>query len=157
MIERNYISENGVAETDRINELVSCNIKNGNMVLMYTHKFECAPQGDITDISHLLEARIFTKEKELKIMRPTIADEFRYRIIDDSKMKSDYIEERQYLDIDETKTKGFHYTATGGGKYKLTVENAEKIVIRNYISYDEQGIAQITDFRLVEYLCKEVE
>jgi len=90
-------------------------------------------------------------------MRPTIADEFRYRIIDDSKMKSDYIEEKQYLDIDETKTKGFHYTATGGGKYKLTVENAEKIVIRNYISYDEQGVAQITDFRLVEYLCKEVE
>ena len=47
------------------------------------------------------------------------------------------------------------YTATGGGKYSLPVENAEKILIRNYISYDSQGIAQITDYRLVEYLCGE--
>ena len=53
------------------------------------------------------------------------------------------------------KSDGFEYTATGGGKYSLPVENAEKILIRNYISYDSQGIAQITDYRLVEYLCKE--
>lgn len=157
MVERNYISENGAAEADRINELVSSNIRNGSMVLMYTNKFECAPQGEITDTAHLLEARVFTKDKEIKILRPTIADGFGYRIIDDTAGEYDFIEEKQYLDIDKTRSDGANYTATGGGKYTLPVENAEKVVVRNYISYDEQGIAQITDFRLVEYLCKEAE
>lgn len=157
MIKKNYISENGAVEADRINELVNRSITNGSMVLMYTHKFECVPQSEITDTAHLLEARIFNKEKELKIMRPTIADEFTYRIIDDNAGEYDFIEERHYLDIDDKRTDGFNYTATGGGKYTLTVENAEKVLVRNYISYDEQGIAQITDFRLVEYLCKEVK
>ena len=43
----------------------------------------------------------------------------------------------------------------GGADASLPVENAEKVLIRNYVSYDKQGIAQITDYRVVEYQCKE--
>ncbi|MBR1556021.1 MAG: hypothetical protein IJ644_11615, partial [Oscillospiraceae bacterium] len=74
--------------------------------------------------------------------------------IDDTAGEYDYIPEDQYLDIDTEKSSGTSYIATGGGAYTLPVEDAEKIRIRNYISYDEQGIAQITDFRIVQYLRK---
>lgn len=157
MIEKNYISQKGTAKQDKINELINSNIENSNMVLMYTYKFECSLQSKITDTEHLLEARIFTKKKELKIIRPTIADEFSYRIIDDDSGQYNFIEEKHYLDIDKTRSEGVNYITTGGGKYSLSIENAEKVLVRNYISYDEQGIAQITDFRIVEYLCKEAK
>lgn len=152
MTEREYISEYGRVEGD-INSFIENNITNGSMIVMYTHKFECCYQQKITDTDHLLELRVFDKDKELKIMRPTIADEFFYRIIDDTKNFDDnYIEEEHYLDIDTKKSKGMDYVTTGGGRYTLPIENAERVLIRNYISYDEQGIAQITDFRVVKYI-----
>lgn len=150
---RDYIAESGTV--DDVNSLIKSKINNGNMVMMFTDKFLCSGQCEISDIRHLLEVRVFNRDSELKIMRPTIADKFTYRFIDDSANQNDYIEEKHYLDIDEKKSDGFEYTATGGGKYSLPVKNAEKILIRNYISYDSQGIAQITDYRLVEYLCGE--
>lgn len=152
-ISREYIIENGTVED--VNKLINSKIQNGSMIMMFTDRFECSVQCEISDISHLLEVRVFTKDAELKIMRPTIADEFRYRLIDDSASKNDYIDEKHYLDINEKKSKGFEYVATGGGRYSLPVENAEKVLIRNYVSYDKQGIAQITDYRVVEYQCKE--
>ena len=88
-------------------------------------------------------------------MRPPIADVFGWRLIDDTKLSpDDYITEDQYLDINEKLSRGTSYTAVGGGRYTLPIENAEKLRIHNYISYDEQGIAQITDFRAVKYLGK---
>ena len=153
MTNKIYITEKGYVSGD-INALIAQKISGGNMLLMDTEKFECSPQKMIEDISHLLEVRIFTEEKELRIMRPTIADTFTYRLIDDTAGDYDHIDEDQYLDIDTDNSSGTSYTATGGGAYTLPVENAEKVRIRNYISYDEQGIAQITDFRIVKYLRK---
>ena len=153
MTEKIYITEKGSVSGD-INTLISEKITGGNMLLMDTEKFECSPQKMIEDISHLLEVRIFTEEKELRIMRPTIADTFTYRLIDDTAGIYDHIDEDQYLDINTDKSSGMSYVATGGGAYILPIEKAEKIRIRNYISYDKQGIAQITDFRIVKYLRK---
>lgn len=151
MTEKTYIAEYGTVNED-INQFINSQIQGGSMIAMYTEKFECSVQKSISDVEHLLEIRIFTDEKELKIMRPTIEDDFSYRIIDDTLEKYEYIDEKHYLDIDTKKSTGTDYTATGGGKYTLPVENAEKVLIRNYISYDEQGLAQITDFRVVKYL-----
>lgn len=154
MTEKIYITEKGSVSGD-INTLISEKMAGGNMLLMDTEKFECTPQKEIADTSHLLEVRVFTEEKELRIMRPTIADTFTYRLIDDTAGDYDHIDEDQYLDIDDDKkSSGMSYIATGGGAYTLPIENAEKVRIRNYISYDEQGIAQITDFRIVKYLRK---
>jgi CRISPR-associated protein (TIGR03984 family) len=149
--ERKYIAEYG-AVTGDINSFIEDRISGGNMIAMYTEKFECSGQGKITDSEHLLEVRIFTDEKEIRIMRPTIDDDFSYRLIDDTNGSYEFIDEEHYLDIDTTKSSGTEYTATGGGKYTLPLENAERVLIRNYISYDEQGLAQITDFRVVKYL-----
>lgn len=150
MTDKNYIADFGTAED--VNAVIEQKISGGNMILMFTDKFVCCPQQKIEDTAHLLEARIFTENSEIKLMRPTIADKFTWRLIDDSKISVDHIPEDQYLDI--AKIEGFDYTATGGGKYTLPIENAEKLRVHNYISYDEQGIAQITDFRAVKYLGK---
>lgn len=151
MTERLYIAECG-AVTGEINSFIEDKISGGSMIAMYTEKFECSPQGRISDEEHLLELRIFTDEKELKIMRPTMDDEFSYRLIDDTLGEYEFIDEKHYLDIDTKKSNGTEYTATGGGKYTLPLEDAERVLIRNYISYDKQGLAQITDFRVVKYL-----
>ena len=159
MTDKNYIANFGSAED--VNAVIEQNINGGNMILMFTDKFKCCPQQNIEDTAHLLEARVFTENAEIKLMRPTIADKFTWRLIDDTKLSpDDYMIEEQYLDIngkikaEETESNSFEYTAIGGGKYTLPLENAEKLRIHNYISYDEQGIAQITDFRAVKYLGK---
>ena len=116
-------------------------------------------------MEHLLEARVFNDKSEIKIMRGTIADNFYFRLIDDSKLDSEqnskpdseqYIDEMHYLDIDldNKNTSGNNYVTTGGGYYSLPVADAERIKIRNYISFDEQNIAQISDFRVVKFLRK---
>ena len=143
MTTKNYISESGRVDTE-INAFIESRIQNGTMIVMTTEKFDCFPQGKIEDVEHLLELRIFT-----------ISDSFTYRIIeDDSKEKYDAIDEDQYLDINTQKSTPDEYTyiATGGGSYHLPIKNAEKVRIRNYISFDEHGIAQITDFRVVKFL-----
>ena len=154
MTTKNYLSESGRVDTE-INAFIESRIQNGTMIVMTTEKFDCFPQGKIEDVEHLLELRIFTESKELKIMRPAISDSFTSRIIeDDSKAKYDAIDEDQYLDINTQKSTPDEYTyiATGGGSYHLPIKNAEKVRIRNYISFDEHGIAQITDFRVVKFL-----
>lgn len=73
--------------------------------------------------SLLLEARVFNKEKEIKLFRTDIGKVFRMRERDDSK---EYFEEEQYLVSDE------------------------KIVLHNYIDYyEETGQAYVSDWRLV--------
>lgn len=158
-----YIKSSGTA--DDINKTISEFITDGNMILMYTNRFICCQQQEISDVEHLLEARVFNDTSEIKIMRGTIADNFYFRLIDDSKPDSEqnskpdseqYIDEVHYLDIDldNKNTSGNNYVTTGGGYYSLLVADAERIKIRNYISFDEQNIAQISDFRVVKFLRK---
>ena len=141
--------------TDDINKTVREYITDGTMILMYTDRFVCCEQREISDTEHLLEARVFNDTAEIKVMRPTMADIFYYRWIDDTPLdKKDYIEENHYLDINEKLSSGNDYVTTGGGHYSLPVAGADRIMIRNYISFSGQGIAQITDFRVVKFLRK---
>jgi hypothetical protein len=134
---------------------------------MYTDRYECDKKFDISDLEHLLELRAFNTDSELKIARSSMCQPFYWRLIDDENFKERLkcgndpfencfemriLDEEQYLDIDTTKNKNnsFNYTATGGGNYSLPINNAEKLKIRNYVDYDEQGIAFISDFRIVE-------
>jgi len=154
---RSYIKESGEIAAQEIGSLTA-KLQGGNMLLMYTDRFLCVPQQEITDIAHLLEIRLFTETAELRIMRSSIDSPFYYRLIDDNVLSADdYLDEYQYLDIDtkHPRTSGMNYVTTGGGVYSLPIENAKKVLIRNYISYDDQGIAQITDFRIVGFLTKE--
>lgn len=141
---------------------------NGTIYALYTDKLTCGDM--ITDTENLMEIRIFSSKSEAKFSRTSVSKDFKFRVIDDDcireslknenddflkDFKNRVIEDIQYLDIDKTKSNGRIYQATGGGKYTLPFENAEKIKIYNYIDYDENGIAGIKDFRIVEIIRKE--
>ena len=98
----------------------------------------------------MLECRIFNEQMEYRIIRSTIKREWKSRFIEDQTAEEDteqYYTERQYLDIDSTRTKateeGLQFTTTGGGRFILPITYSKKpsdikIKIRNYISYYEE-------------------
>lgn len=126
---------------------------------MYTDRYEVDRSGEVADIAHLLELRAFSENSELRLTRSEMGSEFIWRLMDDVEFKDkaadrfeEYIfDEKQYLDIDTTRSSGCEYTATGGGRYTLPVENAEFIRVRNYIDYDNDGMAFFRDFRIVGF------
>ena len=112
----------------------------------------------------VLEIRVFNRDRELKLTRGDISEEFLCRCIDDANPSAagydlryeDSYDEWQILDIDETKGKDAkgRVTATGGGKYYLPLgktENAQ-ILIRYYLGrYKETGQARAEDWRVVTF------
>jgi len=173
MSEIKCVKEFGTANEDSIADIIKQHIpENAVIYKMYTDKYECDKSSDISDIEHLLELRAFNKDSELKISRSSMCQQFCWRLIDDLDFKERLkcgeddpfdncfdmrtLDDTQYLDIDTNKNKDdtFNYTATGGGKYSLPISNAEKVKIRNYVDYDEEGIAFICDFRIVKLLKK---
>ena len=160
-----FICEHGRTDESGLEALLNSKAA-GDMISyrQYTTGIICEPyNGNTGDVSHLLEIRLFNRDMELRASRPEIGMPFIWRIIDDNKFKDtlngETFEERtyteqQYLDIDSTKTNGRTYTATGGGSYILPIDNAEKLEIRSYCIYDDNGILKIVDFRIVRILAK---
>lgn len=68
MTDKKYISEKGSVDTE-LNSFIESKIQGGTMIIMTTEKFECCTQKKIEDTEHLLELRVFTESKELKIPR----------------------------------------------------------------------------------------
>ncbi len=166
---KEFISEHGkIAESDLMTVAKSYLCNECTVYAVHTNYFYCGSELNI-DIKHLVELRIFTADMEFKAFRLNIGNDFTWRYINDSKFKQvlsnepdDFLckfsnrtyDEEHYLDIDSTKSIGTCYITTGGGKYELPVENAEKIKIRNYLEYDENGIVIISDFRIVGFIQK---
>lgn len=162
-----FVSECGTAAESELDGICG-RIEADYMLLMYTAgTVKCGSAGKIHDTKHLLEARLFGKNAELKIMRATISGEFGWRIIDDEKFKAKcdgssfdrvydncVLNETHYLDIDSNKTDSSsnEYIATGGGSYFLPESGLDRVLIRDYIYYDDNGIANIADFRIVKFL-----
>jgi len=166
---KDYISEYGVVSEDKVLKLAENYYSNKcSVYAVHTDHFYCGSELNI-ELRHLIELRIFTSDTELKISRLNIGEDFRWRYIDDSafeftlhsetdeflrQFKNSVYDEKQYLDIDPNKSKGLCYVTTGGGTYTLPIENAEKIKIRNYLEYDENGIVTISDFRIIGFVQK---
>ena len=162
-----FVSECGTVGNDGLGN-VCAKINADYMLLMYTGGMvKCVPAAEISDIPHLLEARLFSKTAELKIMRSTIDRDFSWRIIDDKAFRAVcdgssfdrtyencVLDEVHYLDIDAKKTAADStvYTATGGGKYILPEGGLQRVAIRDYICFDDNGIANIADFVIVGFL-----
>lgn len=142
--------------------------RNSVLVLaIYTNMVEGATVEEIAKqlaseepLAHLLELRAFTKESELHLMRSSMEEPFAWRFVRDGCGKSiEHFDEEQFLDIDEGRTKedsdSYTYHSINGGTYRLPRANAERIRVRNYLAYDEDNIASVVDFRIVDILCKE--
>lgn len=104
---------------------------------------------DVDDLQEnkLLELRAFDENSEYRIYRSTVDTDFYERYVEDS----NYFDTEQFMDIDSTANKGNTRKTIGGGSFHLPpmYESATKIVIRNYIKYDDDGIASVYDWRIV--------
>ncbi len=163
-----FIAGYGTADESDIPELFR-SLLNGREVFaycQYTTGIVCEEyDGAIDDIAHLLEVRLFDPSSEIKAVRSGIGKPFVWREINDGKFEEKLkssdekfedrtYSEKQYLDIDATRSSGKNYRFIGGGSYTLPVENAERIELLHYGDYDENGIFTLLDFRIVRILTK---
>lgn len=111
----------------------------------------------------LLELRAFSETDEFYACRSLTGADFLCRYVDDGAFPTDGEDkmlEIHYLDIDGTypahsqeKDGMYEYKTMTGGVYHLPVENADRLVLCNYIRYDNaEGLAQVYDYRFVKFL-----
>ena len=148
-----------------LNEFIQNIDIQGYAVIMLTDEFKVDkyPLTDNIDEDRLLDIRVFNKDKEYRLFRDNIASDFFYRLIDDTASDSEYKDkyiEKQRLDLDMKKGKDDHgrVSAQGGGTYYIPLdipgdnESDLKVVVYNYVGYDDNGMAYIKDYRLVEFI-----
>lgn len=100
----------------------------------------------------LLDIRVFNKDKEYRLFRGSLDQEFSYRCLADNKEEGAIVRE-QFIDIDTKRSNKNEIYSTGGGKYSLPLDNLKdaKLVLKEYVDYDEFGNAYIKDFRLAGF------
>ncbi len=131
------------------------------LVAYFTDHADFITDLDNCDVSGLLELRIFDSASEFRAYRFTVNEDFVCRLYKDSEFNADeMLYEIHYLDIDSTQeisecSNGMYkYKTMNGGTYHLPVDNAERIRICNYLMYNDEGIAQVYDYRFVEIISK---
>lgn len=124
---------------------------------IWTDRTDFLKDKSLPDEDKLLEIRCFNENGEFHAFRSTVdKDEFISREITDAESCENSFDEEHYLDIDTTKAKeDGKVFATGGGSYYLPVEDAEKIIVKYYYTFDDNGIARKTDWRIVGFKAKE--
>lgn len=103
----------------------------------------------------LLELVAFDESGEVRFRRFCVDEDFFIReLLTELPKEADnggYFDRAQYLDIDKKRSSGCVKFAIGGGEYHLPVPDAEKIVVRYYYKFDDDGMAYIYDKRLVRF------
>ena len=122
---------------------------------IWTDRTDFLLNKNLPDEDKLLEIRCFDDDGEFHAVRSTInIDKFDAREINNDGFYDGFFDEEHFLDIDSAKTKksndGWIY-ATGGGRYNLPVQSAQKLVVRYYYKFDDNGIARKCDWRLMRF------
>ncbi len=136
------------------------NLNNRFILTIRTDKADF--ETDIYSVDNLLEVRAFNETGEFRAYRSLVGEDFKVREIEgnDSIYADGYFDESHYLDIDNAKTNevndGFVYT-TGGGRFTLPSPAGKMLKVRYYYTFDEDGIARKSDWRLVGFTDKEGE
>lgn len=151
-----YIKANGRLGEDELDaKLEEYRSDRSLLFCIYTNRFCCTLFRPITDMTHLLEIRLFDENGELKAVRANIGAEFVWRYISDECVEEDCTyNEIQYLDTDSTRTSGTDYAAIGGGHYEMPEPDLERVLIRYYGEYDADGMLGVKDHRIVKLLRK---
>ena len=155
-----FIKGCGSADESGLNTLLEKYKTDDSLLFcVYTDRFCCTAYKPIEDAAHALEVRLFDEKGELKAVRGNIGREFRWRYISDAdKSKEELdeytVKEEQYLDVDtkNDKTTGTNYVSIGGGEYEMPAAGYERVVIRHYGDYDDDGMFGLKDFRVVKFL-----
>lgn len=162
-----WIKDSGNVSEQGLHELVSRYFDREYYYLAGCTNEYCSGQDNLNDFindkaSALLELRVFSRDRELLLSRSIIGHDFNWRITDDGALEqSDYIDYEHYIDINTDKSvesdHGMYILSTVGGRYKLPVTKSENaVLIRAYISYDNNGMAKVTDHRVCGFSRKEV-
>ncbi len=159
---KEFITDYGMISEDQIIE--TAKKYNGLVYALHTDHFYCGNDVEV-DPFHLMELRVFNDDGEFKAIRFELGKVFYWRYISDTDFRNklqvecdDFLadfknrtfDEKQYLDID--KKLGTSYINTGGGHFSLPVEKAERILVRSYLDYDDNGILSIDDSRIVRII-----
>jgi hypothetical protein len=153
----------------------------------YTDEFKAqrvrntAEQALIKDIDKLLEIRIFNADREFLARRSNVGGGFSWRLTDDKSLDDKangtkpFYDSYQDLDINDDKLEEDGQTGqvdlytTVGGKYSLPSDilydeksvnckaRATKIKLRNYLKYDNIGMATVVDTRMCGFVEKQEE
>ena len=137
-------------------------LEEGVVFAILTDEVVCKWQQEFEQFSSdkLLEIRVFNDNEEFHAVRDSMGAAFVWRHIRDDEADAGFadctFDDVQYLDIDEKRSnvEACEYHAIGGGSYRLPIANAERIKLRNYLIYDEDGMAQIVDFRIVSIIAR---
>ena len=162
-----WVKDSGICKPEevlsRVNECLREDENMGGAVAFFTDHFDAAfPEGIETllaDPSHLLEARVYGKNRELWIHRGCIGDDFAWRLAADDGVPADARRvETQWLDIDDSRGISFRedhvakLCTTGGGHYVLPVKKDQKAVkLAVYYRYDKDGCAHAADYRMIGF------
>ena len=112
--------------------------------------------GNVEKADNLLELRVFTRDREVRFFRDSVAAKFEERPLDDNRY-SIYRDEEQYLDIAEHKQMengGIQYITTGGGSFTLPYSKPmRKVKLRRYLKANEAtGLYEFVDWRILEFI-----
>lgn len=134
------------------NKIKSLKFKNPKMLILTSDeiKLDCFEGENIEIGDRLLDIRIFDENKELRIWRDNIDEDYFYRVINDEEDSRDVMEEKHLLDIDTKKSHNKVVVTTGGGKYNAFTKfnNLKYIHIKNYLNYYESGQVYVQDWRI---------
>ena len=129
-------------------------------IVTYSDHFEVVLATDIVkvNVGKLLDIRTFNDRTEVRLYRDYIGNSFNQLVVisDEDEGFSDYYDDEQFLDIDRKRSlerdDGKLY-ATGGGVYSLPFRPTQdaKVIIRNYVDYDEDGQAFIKAWRVAGF------
>lgn len=108
------------------------------------------------DMARLLELRAYSENGEFHAQRSCIdaTCPFIWHTIVDTPNDGEraFFDDVQRIDRDDKRIaadSANRLFTTGGGSYTLPDASAERIRLRNYIEFNENGMAEIVDFRIV--------
>ena len=116
-----------------------------------------------SDLEKLLELRVFNEKQELWIHRSSQGGDFHWRVASEENMGEERrrfcFETRQLLDLGEPIEatpkfeNGLRVLRTEGGRrLLLPIQGTDRYVrIMNYVDYDEDGVANASDYRLIGF------
>ena len=155
-------------DENKLCEILSELAEGRTLVAYFTDRADCVTGIDAEEVKKLLELRAFNETNEFYACRSLIGEKFTCRYIEDEEIPKDdatHMLETHYLDIDTTFTEAgkpvgdlFAYKTMTGGVYHLPIENANRLLLCNYISNkNPEGLAQVYDYRFVRFLTKEAK
>ncbi len=160
-----WITENGVTE-DAVTLVKRVAVAEDRIVAYYVDGFQSGRADRLDAIldrqDRLLELRMFSKTRELWLHRSRLGVGFFWRIASEEQFPDPAkycFETRQLLDLGEspdempTFENGLRVLhSSGGSRFLLPVSGEERFVrIMNYVAYDEDGVANAADYRLIGF------